>query len=346
MGNFWLPILLTSFCATLFAQDWISPLEANARLLSVTSNHAVWVTSEIDPETSRHQAATYMHRIYLQKLDENTAKLLHSYRGTSIGDCSASKSGTLIFANKNSGLSWHAPDGSIEYEPVLFGKFDLYSDGLVLHSRPDCYFVPFENHRVDLAARATLENAGSFPSLGLPYVYVVRHDNFLAWVGEKTAMENLTTQPLNLSPKRSKRAHKNPQYAIYTYNIDKQRTVTTDLNVEWKEFRKARMFDGKLLLVAPFLIYDVETGALVKDATNIFQNVPMGDLKFFENGFIYYWRKQHLYAINLMATDSAPTRIASMPQSWGCARSTSGPVVWNGKKWETLSWIKKPTPTR
>ena len=229
MGNFWLTLFLTSFCATSFAQDRISPMESNARLHGVTSDHAVWVTSELDPATSGHVAAKYTHRIYLQKLDENTAKLFHSFRGSRVGACSASKSGSLIFTNGNSGLSWHAPDGSLEHEPVLFGKFDLYSDGLVLRLRPDCYFVPFANHRVDLASRVTLKNAGSSPSLGLPDVDVVRHDNCLAWVGEKTAMENLTTQPLNLSPKRSKQDRKTPQYAIYTYSIEKRRTLTTNL---------------------------------------------------------------------------------------------------------------------
>jgi len=344
MGNFWLSLLFTSICATSWAQDRISPGESNARLHGVTRDHAVWVTSELDPATTGQVAAKYTHRIYLQNFDETTAKLFHSFMGTNIGNCSASKSGTLIFSNSNSGLSWHASDGSIDYEPVLFGKFDLYSDGLVLHSRPDCYFVPFKNHRVDLASRATLTNAGTFPSLGLPVVDVVRHDGRLAWVGEKTTMKKLTTQPLNLPPERTQRERRKLQYAIYTYDIEKSQTTTTDLSVEWKEFRKARMFDGKLLLVAPFLIYDVETGELVKDANDVFRKHPMGDLKFFENGFMYYWHDEHLYAIDLMTADSLPIQMASMPRSWGCARSATGPVVWGGKAWTTLSWIRNSGP--
>lgn len=62
-------------------RQYIDPATEKAVLLKVQNGQAIWMTSELHPETARHHAQRFTHRLYRQPIGQSRGELASQYVG-------------------------------------------------------------------------------------------------------------------------------------------------------------------------------------------------------------------------------------------------------------------------
>jgi len=320
------------------AQDILRPGKTNADLLCVTDTWAVWRTSELIESTSLHRARSFVHRFYRQRLSEPRAYLVHTVTDTKVPmAATATRTGTVALVIDGR-LTRHRPNGAnAEEKTYPVDVAALYPDGIVSYEsrnrvgRDTVFFVPFKDDRLDMTSKIKLIPAGN-----RNYIYppVARCGKLLAWI-VMNVRESRVTDPAGCW-----------DATLHVYDLESGKRRAVKLSVPLHKSYRATAFDGDLLMAYSF-VFDAKTGKNLNAVDYPKRPIHLHRVFAVRNRIGYYIHNKSLFATDLLSRESPSIKLAPAPKKGGRVETAAGIIVWNGKKWQTVPWLKKwPEPDR
>jgi hypothetical protein len=352
LATFLVLLLVSSFSLPCRAQNaaapkTIKPAETKARLVCVTAKWAVWETSKLDERTKWHRVSRYDYALYRQRLTEAEAVLIYTVscgpggmRGTVTDD------GTVLLDIMGD-LSWHTPGKAEVDEPALRPNLyllALYPDGALTYQdkgsmKPRTVaFIPFKDHRLNLEASISIltaeeENWGQwhFPLGHFAPRSFVRHENTLALIlFHKNGAKHM--------PKDGWKS------SLYVFDLKTKKHRTVPLGIGLDEVFHAMGFDGDMLTTY-HRAFDARTGELVGPRDQPEFNPENGGITWkisaVRHRFGYVISHQELYATDLSTKTRQAIKLSAVPNDGPVALTEKGIILWNGKTWATIPWLKE-----
>jgi hypothetical protein len=314
------------------AQDTLRPDKTDANLLCVTGTWAVWQTSELIESTREHRAQGFVHRLYRQRLSEPEAYLVHTRTDTR-GPMAATvtKNGTVALVTR-SRLSWHRRKGaSVEEQTYPVDVAAMYPDGILRYAsttrfgRDTVFFVPFKNDRLDMTAEIKLISTRNAITIYSP---IARHGSLLAWI-LVDVREGQVRNPTAVW-----------DATLHVYDLESGKRRAAKLSVPLHKSYRATAFDGDVVMVHSY-VFNARTGKSLNAVGYPKRPSHMSSAFAVRNRIGYYIHNKSLFAIDLLSKESPSIKLASVPKIGDCAQTASGIIVWNGKKWKTVPWLKE-----
>jgi hypothetical protein len=307
-------------------RERLDPATEKADLLKVQNGHAVWLVSDLHPETRHHRVQTFTNRLYRQRIGEPQAKLVSEYVSTrGAGDIALRDDGSLLILSGHDSQFMPAAGAAVRQRLDWYNVIAFYPDGAlfkdlsVRHPKQleSVYFIPFEGDRWRVDDRVQVVDRGvknfqcdgglRYP--GEPY----RFGDRMVWIVEST---------------------------LHSFDLKtRERNEVKLLGVVWHPSYRVTAFDGSTV-VCGIYAFDAATGMLLGEPD--YRKRPKHVVSVFavRNRIGYYYDSGNLRATDLTSTDGAnvPLRKAEaiVPMV-----SDEGLTIWDGKEWSLVRWLEE-----
>jgi hypothetical protein len=271
-----------------------------------------------------------VHRLYRQRLSEPEARLVHTETDGRVEMLTTvTKNGTVALV-KRGRLSWHPPNGTnvVEERTYPINILALYPDGAVRYDstgrgRFSVFFVSFKNDRLDMSSQIEI-----IPAARDIHPPIARHGSLLAWI-----LMDVREGPVS-SPTDSWDA------TLHVYDLESGKQRSVKLGVPLHKSYRATAFDGDILMAFSY-VFDAKTGKNLNAVAYPTRPPHLHEVFAVRNRIGYYILNESLFATDLLSRESPSIRLASAPKNGDCAQTAAGLIVWNGKKWEIIPWLKE-----
>jgi len=294
------------------------------RLLKVQPKYALWLSSELHPETALHRAQTFTHRFYRQRLDLPKAELIYELVDTSVNYKTAIRDdGSMLLETRREFHFLPATGPAIKQDLGSLQCLAMYPDGLLaedwgardLKQFPPVYFLPFDGSRLRPNDRILIVAAGAkafageegLGSPGEPY----RRGDIFAWVVDST---------------------------LHTFNLKSRERKTARLSTALHPSYRVTAFDGATV-VCGIYAFDAASGELLGEAEYSKRPTNVASVFAVRNRIGYYQESGSLRATDLSAKDGASIRVCDA-EPVVPAQGDDGLTVWDGKRWTFVPWLK------
>lgn len=298
--------------------------ERPARLLKVQSKYALWLSSELHPDTALHRAQTFTHRFYRQRLDQQQAELIYQLVDTSVGYRGAIRDdGSMLLATRRQFHFVPRTGPAVKQDLDSLHCLAVYPDGLLAEDwsarelaqfRP-VYFLPFDGERLRLNDRILVVDAGvksfageeglGYP--GEPY----RWGDVLTWVVDST---------------------------LYTFHLKSRERKAVKLGSDLHRSYRVTAFDGATV-VCGIYAFDAASGQLLGEAEYPKRPRNVASVFAVRNAIGYYYEGGALRATDLAASDGASIRVREAKPVVPL-QGDDGLTVWDGTRWTLVPWLK------
>jgi hypothetical protein len=295
-----------------------------ARLLTVQPNYALWLSSELHPDTALHRAQTFTHRFYRQQLDQPRAELVYQLVGASAGyRATVRGDGSMLLATARQFHFVPTTGPAFEQDLGWLETLAVYPDGVLAEdwSARDpkqfqpVYFLPFDGERLRPGDRILVVDAGvksfageeglGYP--GEPY----RFREVLVWVVDST---------------------------LHTFDLKTRERTARRLGCDLHPSYRVTAFDGSTV-VCGIYAFDAASGEVLGEPEYAKRPTNVARVFAVRKAIGYYYESGALRAIDLAASDGASIRIREaeplMP-----LQSDDGLTVWDGTRWTLVPWLR------
>ena len=305
------------------AQERIDPAADRARLLRVQGGYAVWLVSELHPETAGHRAQTFTHRLYRQRLDEAQGKLVFEYVGTAGARSVAIRDDGSILLFVRRSLDYITDFGhAVQHDVPWYNLVALYPDGAlfkdmsVRHPKQfqSVYFVPFEGDRLHADARVDVVQEGvknfiredglGYP--GEPY----RFGETLAWAVDST---------------------------LHTFDLKNHERTSVKLAADLHPSYGVTAFDGSTV-VCGIYAFNAATGKLLGEPDYTKRPKNVAAVFAVRNRIGYYYDSGSLRATDLSSREGASVEVCHT-EPIVPMQNDEGLTIWDGKRWRLVPWF-------
>lgn len=307
-------------------RERLDPATEKADLLKVENGHALWLVSDLHPETRHHRVQTFTNRLYRQRISEAQAKLVSEYVSTrGAGHIAIRDDGSLLILAGHESQYIPAAGAPVRQRLDWYNVVAFYPDGALFKDmsvrHPEqlqpVYFIPFDGDRWRVDDRVEVVDRG---------VKNFQRDGGLRYPGEPFRFEDRMVWVVDST--------------LHSFDLKtRERKAVKLLGVVWHPSYRVTAYDGSTV-VCGIYAFDAATGKLLGEPD--YRKRPKNVVSVFavRNRIGYYYDSGDLRATDLTSTDGAsvPLRKADaiVPMV-----SDEGVTVWDGKEWSLVPWLKQ-----
>jgi hypothetical protein len=308
----------------------LRPASQPARLLKVQSGYAVWLVSQLVPETAGNRAPSFTHRFYRQRLTEPDAALIYELVDTSVPFLVAIRDdGSMLLDDGRRRLHYVPIAGPpVVQEVKSLDSLALDPDGVLATDwsvrapsrRRPVQFVPFDGGRFRVEAPVQVIEAG---------VKSFRREEGLRYPGEPCRLGDLFAWIADST--------------LHTFDLATGKRTQLRLSIQLDPSYRASAFDGATVVSGPFAFDAVSGEQLGAGAESQKRRQGVPYVFAVRNRIGYYYEQGSLMATDLTSTEGRSVKLREAAPIVPL-QSAAGLTIWTGKEWAVVAWLKELPP--